>query len=82
MIIKRSGVTIRIKVADLRVLGRNTQGVKLIDLKGKDSIASITKVPTTDEDESTEAEGENINPESNNSVTSDTNTVEQEQNND
>jgi DNA gyrase subunit A len=82
MIIKRSGVTIRIKVADLRVLGRNTQGVKLIDLKGKDSIASITKVPTTDEDESTEAEGENINPESNNSETSDTNTVEQEQNND
>ncbi len=52
MIINRSGITIRMKVADLRVLGRNTQGVKLIDLKGKDFIASITKVPSTpDEDE-------------------------------
>ena len=54
MIINRSGITIRMKVADLRVLGRNTQGVKLIDLKGKDFIASITKVPSTpDEDEET-----------------------------
>ena len=54
MIINRSGITIRMKVADLRVLGRNTQGVKLIDLKGKDFIASITKVPSTPDDEETE----------------------------
>ena len=53
MIINRSGITIRMKVADLRVLGRNTQGVKLIDLKGKDFIASITKVPSTPDDEET-----------------------------
>ena len=44
MIINRSGITIRMHVAELRVLGRATQGVKLINLRGKDSIASITKV--------------------------------------
>ena len=67
MIINRSGVTIRMKVADLRVLGRATQGVKLIDLRGKDYIASITKVPTDDESEENTAE-ENVAPESNNST--------------
>ena len=77
MIIKRSGVTIRIRVADLRVLGRNTQGVKLIELKGKDSIASITKVPTEEEDTSANsvdatAEAENIAPESNKTEENDT----------
>ena len=51
MIINRSGITIRMKVNELRVLGRNTQGVKLINLRGKDYIASITKVPTDNEDE-------------------------------
>ena len=56
MIINRSGITLRMKVADLRVLGRNTQGVKLINLRGKDFIASITKVPTDNEEESQPAE--------------------------
>ena len=51
MIINRSGITLRMKVADLRVLGRNTQGVKLINLRGKDFIASITKVPTDNEED-------------------------------
>ncbi len=76
MIINRSGITIRMKVADLRVLGRATQGVKLIDLRGKDYIASITKVPTEDEDEVQEQlpEGaeENIASESNNTENNDT----------
>ena len=80
MIINRSGITIRMKVADLRVLGRATQGVKLIDLRGKDYIASITKVPTEDEEEQKEtqeqslAEGgeENVSPESNNNDNNDT----------
>jgi len=62
MIINRSGITIRMKVADLRVLGRNTQGVKLIDLKGKDFIASITKVPSTPDDEETETTENQENP--------------------
>ena len=50
MIINRSGVTIRMHIADLRVLGRATQGVKLINLRGKDSIASITKVDAEPEE--------------------------------
>ncbi len=77
MIINRSGVTIRMKVADLRVLGRATQGVKLIDLRGKDYIASITKVPTDDEQEGetvATADGmeENVAGESNNLPEDDT----------
>ena len=51
MIINRSGITIRMHVADLRVMGRNTQGVKLINLRGKDFIASITKVDAEPETE-------------------------------
>lgn len=69
MIINRSGVTIRMAVAELRVLGRNTQGVKLISLRGKDSIASITKVDTEPEealsDEDENAENENAETEYN-----------------
>ena len=72
MIINRSGVTIRMKVSDLRILGRNTQGVKLIDLRGKDYIASITKVPTEDEPENEQNE-EISTPDSNNSVENNTN---------
>ena len=71
MIINRSGITIRMKVSDLRVLGRNTQGVKLINLRGKDFIASITKVPTDNEEETpiespsdtAEPQGDNPNAE-------------------
>ena len=54
MIIKRSGVTIRLKVSALRVLGRNTQGVKLIEIKGKDRIAAITRVPASEDDDPTD----------------------------
>jgi DNA gyrase subunit A len=51
MIINKSGLTIRMAVEDLRVMGRATQGVKLINLKGKDSIAAVTKVMKDDEEE-------------------------------
>lgn len=44
MIINRSGLIIRLGVADLRVMGRATQGVKLISLRENDSIAAVTKV--------------------------------------
>jgi DNA gyrase subunit A len=44
------------KISELRVLGRNTQGVRLINLRGKDFIASITKVPTENDEESMENE--------------------------
>ena len=44
MIINKSGIIIRLGVADLRVIGRATQGVKLINLKATDEIAAVTKV--------------------------------------
>lgn len=44
MIINKSGLTLRLAVVDLRVMGRNTQGVRLINLKDDDSIAAVTKV--------------------------------------
>lgn len=50
MIINKSGIAIRLEVKDLRVMGRATQGVKLINLKNNDSIAAVAKV-MHDEDE-------------------------------
>ena len=50
MIINKSGIAIRMEVASLRVMGRATQGVRLINLKGNDSIAAVAKVKH-DEDE-------------------------------
>ena len=51
MIINRSGVIIRIAVSDLRVMGRATQGVRLINLKKNDSIAAVAKVSVEEEEE-------------------------------
>ena len=52
MIINKSGITIRIKVADLRVMGRATQGVRIINLeKRNDQIASVCKVNSEEEEE-------------------------------
>ena len=55
MIINKSGIILRMAVKDLRVMGRATQGVKLIELKGKDTIASVAKVAM---DEESEMEGQ------------------------
>ena len=49
MIINKSGLTIRMAVEDLRVMGRATQGVRLINIKGNDSIAAVTKVMKEEE---------------------------------
>ena len=49
MIINKSGIAIRMSVADLRVMGRATQGVRLINLKDSDSIAAVAKVMPDDE---------------------------------
>ena len=49
MIINKSGIIIRLAVADLRVIGRATQGVKLINLKATDEIAAVTKVDKEEE---------------------------------
>jgi DNA gyrase subunit A len=51
MIINRSGITIRLRVEDLRVMGRATQGVRLISLRGNDEIAAVTAVIKDDEEE-------------------------------
>jgi len=56
MIINKSGIAIRMEVADLRVMGRATQGVKLINLKGKDSIAAVAKVMKDEDEESNDIE--------------------------
>ena len=61
MIINKSGITIRLKVADVRIMGRATQGVRLINLeKRNDQIGSVCKVMTEsleDEVPAEEAEG-------------------------
>ncbi len=49
MIINKSGITIRMAVSSLRVMGRATQGVKLINIKDNDSIAAVAKVMHDDE---------------------------------
>ncbi|RED49596.1 DNA gyrase subunit A [Seonamhaeicola aphaedonensis] len=56
MIINKSGIAIRLEVANLRTMGRATQGVKLINLKNSDSIAAVAKV-MHDEDDVEEVEG-------------------------
>ncbi len=51
MIINKSGIVIRIAVSELRVMGRATQGVRLISLKGNDEIASVARIDHEDEEE-------------------------------
>ena len=60
MIINKSGITIRMAISDLRVMGRATQGVKLINIKGNDSIAAVAKVMHEEEvDEEIEDQNKN-----------------------
>lgn len=58
MIINKSGIVIRIAVAELRVMGRATQGVRLITLKGNDEIASVARIDHEDEEETEEQLGD------------------------
>ncbi|MDC0313729.1 DNA gyrase subunit A [Flavobacteriales bacterium] len=61
MIINKSGVMIRMHVDSLRTMGRATQGVKLIDLRGKDTIAAVAKVEKDDsEDDSVQMSEEDV----------------------
>lgn len=72
MIINKSGIAIRLSVAGLRVMGRATQGVKLINLKGNDAIAAVAKVMKDDaEDIVAELEGEDVAPLDENGTTLD-----------
>ena len=70
MIIKKSGITIRLGVENMRVMGRATQGVRLITLKDNEHIAAVTKV-NKDEDEP--EENVEINSESSAETTTETN---------
>ena len=64
MIINRSGITIRMEVAELRVMGRATQGVKLIRLGDDDEISSVEKIERlTDSEEEEQNENEKTNEE-------------------
>ena len=80
IIINKSGILIRIGADTLRVMGRATQGVKLIDLRGNDEIAAVTKVKREDEEEEEEVqldeEGNPIVTESNNNEAPATETTE------
>lgn len=67
MIINRSGLTIRLKVADLRVYGRTAQGVRLINLKKNDGIAAVANVETSDDEFDEEVSNtEDLTPNTNN----------------
>jgi DNA gyrase subunit A len=63
MIINRSGIIIRMAVVNLRVMGRATQGVRLINIKEGDAIASVARVEV--EEEANQAEQENMAVEGN-----------------
>ena len=57
MIINRSGITIRSAVSELRVMGRATQGVRLIQLRGDDQIASVCPVPKSEDEPEVAVDG-------------------------
>ncbi len=70
MIINKAGVVIRMDVSDLRTMGRATQGVRLINLKGNEQIAAVAKVEKDDDeeviDETVEGQVENTSEENDN----------------
>jgi DNA gyrase subunit A len=63
MITTKRGIMIRMAAADLRVMGRATQGVRLINLKSGESIASVAKVPSSEVEEVIEGIEGGIAPE-------------------
>ena len=73
MIINKSGITIRMSVDDMRVMGRATQGVRLINLKNDDIIAAVAKVEISDDDEVIDDSQENAINEDNKTESSDVN---------
>jgi DNA gyrase subunit A len=82
MIINKSGIAIRMAIADLRVMGRATQGVRLINLKGNDSIAAVAKVKHDEdeiEDELEDGEISSDTTESQTDTTPKTDTSEEEE---
>ncbi|WP_442787075.1 DNA gyrase subunit A [Flavobacterium suncheonense] len=74
MIINKSGLTIRMRVSDLRVMGRATQGVRLINIKGNDAIAAVAKVMREEE---SEENGEDFEGENENTTSEETNDTQE-----
>jgi DNA gyrase subunit A len=66
MIINRSGLTIRMSVSDIRVAGRATQGVRLINIKDGDAIAAVSVVDNEKEDDTQAEEAVNNETDNNN----------------
>jgi len=73
MIITRNGITIRMRVSDLRVMGRATQGVRLINIDEGDEIGAVTKVDHEDDVEEVNGSTETPSPETPEVTTEDTN---------
>jgi DNA gyrase subunit A len=75
MIITKMGITIRMKMEEMRVMGRATQGVRLIKIRDTDDIASIAKVPKVEDEEEVETTTNNteIKSDDNNSENNDQN---------
>ncbi|MFJ1473982.1 DNA gyrase subunit A [Capnocytophaga cynodegmi] len=65
MIINKSGIAIRLPIDDLRIMGRATQGVRLINIKGNDSIAAVAKVMKEDEEDTITEENQDSEMENN-----------------
>ncbi len=80
MIINESGITIRLAVSSLRLMGRATQGVRLINLKEGDKIAAVAKVPASDEEEEHLEEGA-VNEDGTVNNENETTDINQEENN-
>ena len=81
MIINKSGILIRIAVDTLRVMGRATQGVRLINLRDNDEIAAVTKVKAEDieEEDNYDENAENVENTDNNENTDNVNTENQQE---
>jgi len=75
MIMTKKGITIRLAISDLRVLGRVTQGVRLINIDDKDEIASIAKIVNIEGDEIPE-DAENLDELNNTTETAETETTD------
>ena len=78
MIINKSGIAIRLEVDNLRVMGRATQGVRLIKVRDGDAIAAVAKVMSDDDDIEIDEDGNVIIPE-NNSNENDSDTTKEEE---
>lgn len=74
MIITRNGIAIRMKMEDVRVMGRATQGVRLIKIRDNDNIASVARVPKVEEEEEAEENQEVNSDDSNNNEENNSNT--------